>query len=476
MAEDRNKEFSKIILTDSLSNEALLAAFLHIFQEADMQLLEIAPERIAARTSFSASMPEEVITVYISYGSIEIKSKSDVPGFYEKIENRSRTETLAHRFEAVRPLLTHAFIEEKLSPFRAPAAKRLTQKRSFLSRLLPRKNFSVTPVLLALNILIFAVMVISGIDPVIPASDHMILWGSNLGSATLDGEWWRMISACFLHFGIFHLLLNMYALFSVGAALESMIGSRRFIIAYLIAGIGGNIASLWWNPFVNGAGASGAIFGMFGVFFALVTTDLLKKEYRTSILKQLAFFIVLNLMIGMHGRIDNAAHIGGLVTGLVFGYLFYPGLKWPNIRSWNLAPLIVPVIVAAASIWLLKTLPNRPLLWETKFKAVQTEERKAIKALESTSTRPDSAALHYRRTVIPAWSKAMKLAAELEELDSPKPAKEHASKLKWYFSKQKELYELEAKKLEEKTSRYDEEIHKIEEEIKKRIEPEKEKE
>jgi len=190
-------------------------------------------------------------------------------------------------------------------------------------RSLPKGSVYVTYALIAINVIVFILMVIDGAGLFAPDGLVHIKWGSNYSPLTLHGEWWRLISCCFIHFGIIHLLMNMYCLFIVGIYLEPLLGKFKFITAYLAAGLLSSLASLWYHVSgINSAGASGAIFGMFGLFLALLTTNLIPKEARSSLFRSIGIFVVYNLFYGMKGGIDNAAHIGGLLSGIVIGYIY----------------------------------------------------------------------------------------------------------------------------------------------------------
>jgi membrane associated rhomboid family serine protease len=96
---------------------------------------------------------------------------------------------------------------------------------------------------------------------------------------------------------------------------------------YLITGIAASLTSLWWHPATVSIGASGAIFGLYGVFLALLTTKFFPPIFKKSFALSIVVFVGGNLLIGLSGGIDNAAHLGGLVSGLIAGYLLYPFLK-----------------------------------------------------------------------------------------------------------------------------------------------------
>lgn len=181
----------------------------------------------------------------------------------------------------------------------------------------------VTPTLVGLNVLAYIVMVAGGVNALSPDGYSLIHWGSNFGPQTLNGEWWRLFTSMFLHFGLVHLLLNMWTLWSIGTLTERLFGSTPFALLYVTAGLAGSMISLLWNPDVNSAGASGAIFGVIGGLLAFVLNP--KTRLPPSIVSaqrnSLVVFIAYNLLNGVtHPGIDNACHLGGLVSGLLMGW------------------------------------------------------------------------------------------------------------------------------------------------------------
>jgi rhomboid protease GluP len=182
----------------------------------------------------------------------------------------------------------------------------------------------VTVVLIAVNVAVFLAMVASGVNFVNPKGWDIVRWGGNFTPLTRSGEWWRLVTAMFVHFGVVHLSFNMYALLQVGTYLEPVLGRSRYLLAYFGTGIVASLVSLWFHPDNSvGAGASGAIFGLFGLLLALVTTDLFPKEYAKAMRSNILTLVAINLFLGWQLGLDNAAHIGGLATGLAFGYIYY---------------------------------------------------------------------------------------------------------------------------------------------------------
>ncbi|GEN31098.1 rhomboid protease GluP [Cerasibacillus quisquiliarum] len=190
-----------------------------------------------------------------------------------------------------------------------------------------KPNF--TYILIAMNVMMFLFMTLNGgtTDTV-----NLIKFGAKYNPAILiDGEWWRLITSTFIHIGFIHLFMNMLALFYLGQVVERIYGSWRFIVIYFIAGIGGSLSSFAFTYHVS-AGASGAIFGLFGaiLFFGIYYKELFFKTMGMNII----FLVCLNVTIGfMLPAIDNAAHLGGLIAGFLgAGVVHLPHKKSRSIR------------------------------------------------------------------------------------------------------------------------------------------------
>jgi len=182
----------------------------------------------------------------------------------------------------------------------------------------------VTPTIIAINIAVFVVMVFAGADLMNPNPAIHIRFGSNFGPLTWTGQEWRLLTSAFLHFGLIHIALNMYALYQGGALVERLFGSTRFAVIYLLAALSGSVASGWWDPLRNSAGASGAIFGVYGALLAFLAVR--RVDIPPSMLKSISssalLFCLYSLVIGAaHPLIDNACHIGGLLGGFVSGVI-----------------------------------------------------------------------------------------------------------------------------------------------------------
>ncbi|RYY33060.1 MAG: rhomboid family intramembrane serine protease [Sphingobacteriaceae bacterium] len=182
-------------------------------------------------------------------------------------------------------------------------------------------------IIIALNVLMFILMVFCGLGFVTFKGTDLLQWGANFRPAIIAGQYWRLATNVFLHGGLMHLLFNMYGLLFIGIFLEPLLGTGKFAAIYLLTGIMASLASVGWHTDTVSVGASGAIFGMYGVFLALLTTNLFPKGFKKSFLLSTSVFVGFNLLYGLTGGIDNAAHIGGLLTGIICGYALYPSLK-----------------------------------------------------------------------------------------------------------------------------------------------------
>ncbi len=213
-----------------------------------------------------------------------------------------------------------------------PAASdpQITATREFLVRLDALAEArspwsSVTNIIIALNVVVFVVMGALGagwfqVDSMTP----YVRYGANNGAATTDGEWWRLLTSMFMHYGFMHLALNMWALYQAGHFLEKLQGRWLYGLTYLASGLAGGFVSIGWHGDQTwSAGASGAIFGVYGAIlgYLLREKQSLPAGIYQPMLKSTLTFAGYNILYGLRAGVDNSAHVGGVLGGLVFGWL-----------------------------------------------------------------------------------------------------------------------------------------------------------
>ncbi|MDQ3706637.1 MAG: rhomboid family intramembrane serine protease [Chloroflexota bacterium] len=200
--------------------------------------------------------------------------------------------------------------------------------------------------LLAIMVVLFAVVtLLNGNLSILPftLTDPISEWGAKVNQRVVfEGQWWRLFTVMFLHNGLLHILSNGYALYVIGSEVEGLFGRRRFLAVFFISGLAGSVASVAMSPFnIPGVGASGAIFGLIGalgVYFGLHRS--LFGARGNIQFWNIIFIVVINLGFGFSGilPIDNSAHLGGLIGGVLIGYILCPRYtlgEWelPNVRG-----------------------------------------------------------------------------------------------------------------------------------------------
>ena len=190
-------------------------------------------------------------------------------------------------------------------------------------------------IIIGVNIIVFALMEIFGDTDNIT---FMLKCGAAYTPWILDGQWYRLFTSMFLHFGVSHLLNNMVLLLFLGDMLEEAAGKWRYLLIYLGGGLAGNIVSLLMDyrtgELVVSAGASGAVFAVIGGIFVILIKQRGKVE--NLILPRLVFVIFLSIYHGFQSTgIDNAAHIGGLLGGIILAFFVYRK-KTPKRQTYGL--------------------------------------------------------------------------------------------------------------------------------------------
>ena len=195
------------------------------------------------------------------------------------------------------------------------------------------KKEPVTVLLILLNTLIFLIVEFTGGSE---NGQHMLECGAAYAPLILEqGQWYRVFSSMFLHFGAPHLINNMLVLFVLGQRLEPAVGRLRFLLIYIAGGLGGNFSSLFWDmrtgDYSVSAGASGAVFAVMGGMIYVIIRH--RGRVADLTLKQMLIMAAFSLYFGFASEgVDNAAHAGGLLCGFLAAVIFYhPRKIWKTV-------------------------------------------------------------------------------------------------------------------------------------------------
>ena len=236
----------------------------------------------------------------------------------------------------------------------------------------PRRRWASAPatyLLVGINCAVYLIMVARGVSFWSPTVDQLMHFGAdNAENVLVYGEWWRIVTAMFVHVGILHLATNMWCLWNLGLLAEPLMGSFGLFATYILTGAAGNLLSTcynWVRPmhdasgapfFAAGAGASGAVFGIAGALIVLLKSKRLPiPQYELKRLRRsVIYFAAINLVIGLSVNfgsgftgveIDNSAHIGGCLCGLLFALPLVPRIGSPRSEFQTRMRLAVAVVV-----------------------------------------------------------------------------------------------------------------------------------
>jgi rhomboid protease GluP len=310
----------------------------------------------------------------------------------------------------------------------------------------------VTPVLVGLNVLVFVAMVASGLSIMDPTVEGLLKWGANFGPYVSQGQWWRLITATFIHIGIIHIAMNMYILWNIGQFTERLFGNIGFLVLYLLAGIGGSLTSVWWKPFTVSAGASGAVFGVYGglLGFLLIQRHTVPGRNLSMLVKSAGTFLVYNLIYSaMSAKTDMAAHVGGFLVGFVLGCALAQPLALTSHSSRLARAGLVLVAGVALAAGVETRLPvvddleaevHRLDILETRTFKDYNEALRKVKADQITT---DAFYDIVHKEILPPWNAKRDQLAKLRL--APGPQQDLAARLAKYMSLRSQGWELIAK-------------------------------
>jgi membrane associated rhomboid family serine protease len=296
----------------------------------------------------------------------------------------------------------------------------------------------ITPLIVILNVALYLAMAVATKKPGGFNLQELLNWGANFGPLTVNGQWWRLFTALFVHFSAMHLLVNMWALWNVGRLSERLFGRGAFLFLYIATGLLASLTSIAWDPSLTSAGASGAIFGIFGTFLAFLSRQ--RHQIPRAILRRhwisTAAFVLFNLINGaIAPGIDNAAHVGGLIAGFALGFILARPLdremrkRFPLHQGAAVAGFISLVVLAA--IWQVKGIGSGLTIPEQYFRehsAYVSGEMRNLQLWNELAVRARTGSIsdaelveRFEWDILPFWqAQKDQLEKENESLKGPK--------------------------------------------------------
>lgn len=209
--------------------------------------------------------------------------------------------------------------EKELRDFKKDKPLKEDDLKDILEFLDPRGPNKATAILLLLNILVFVVMIFSGLNIISPTPKELLEIGGNRRFEVMNGEYWRLFTSVFIHGGLLHLFMNLFGLGLGASLLEGILGRTQLLLSFIVCGILASLTSIYWHENTVSVGASGAIFGLYGFILAFTVFKIYPNHMRGLTWMLLGLYAGVSLLFGFLGGIDNAAHIGGLISGFVIG-------------------------------------------------------------------------------------------------------------------------------------------------------------
>ncbi len=476
--------YTRDLILTNISNNELLVLGLRVAKKLEWDIKHISANGFIAINSSKMFNKHSEITLRLVDEMPDIESHSIATTMYDFGRNKKYIESFIEELNSELTNIDRAqleqeyeeikksFVESSVDSLQEGTLSYEISNMDFFDYFKPTKNYLVTPIIIYLNLALMILMLAVGVDPVNPSAEMLLFWGGNSRNYTMDGELWRLLTACFVHIGVIHLLLNLNALVFVGFVVEKQIGSLRFLLAYLLTGIFASVCSIYWNDNIVSAGASGAIFGIYGLYLVLLVFNVLEKSIRKAFLSSILFFVGYNLLYGFAKEgIDNAAHIGGLISGIIIALLFLPGFKENTkvfLKKFSVAIASLAILLLSYVVY--AQIPTYELAFSKIIQQFSEQENTALRIFSLPPETPDDTLLHIiKDESIPLWKSNIGLLKNTLNTELSPENLELTKKLIKYSELRLETYELIYKSVGQKTDLYNMDIEIKSREIEKLI-------
>jgi len=469
-------QYEKRVSAEGLNNWEIFSIAEKACKDLDWDYLIVDEKTFTASTPTHWTLSEQIIKVSVENSDIIFESQSESLDLYEAGRNKKNIEEqLLPAFTKARKRVSYEELQFAANILRTETIRQIRSGNRIASERITFGfiNHEITFVLIAINLLVYLVMVLKHVDYINPAVNDIIDWGGNVKFNVTSGEWWRLITAVFVHIGIFPLLLNMAGLYFIGLMVEPILGKLKFLIAYICTGIIAGLASIMWIGEGVTAGASGAVFGMFGVFVAFATTTYINKKFPKTWLIFVLAYTGFNIFMGLHGANDNAANVGGFVAGIGVGYLFYLFHFKRNLARAGGTRISVEILLLTGLLvffYLRKNGKDDTLRFEKEVMQLNQIELKAMTQMQQLQSKTnEEAAIVLRDSALPQWRHFQKEIIKTDAYRLDDQFKQKRKLLSKYAALRVRQTELIYKSIDEGTDKYNAEINEVSDTIDKII-------
>lgn len=469
-------QYEKRLSRDGFSNWEIFVLAQRACEELDWEFLIVDEKTFTATTPTHWTLSEQIIKIVVDNDEVTFESQSESLDLYEAGRNKRNIEDqLLPAFKRAKKHVPYEELQAAANALKVEILKQINTGSRIASERITfgLKNHVATFTLVAINLLVFAIMAIRKVDYLNPSVADIVAWGGSLRFNVAGGEWWRLITSIFVHIGIFPLLVNMFGLYFIGLMAEPLLGKFKFLIAYLSTGVISSLVSIVWVEEGVTAGASGAIFGLYGLLLAFATTNYINKKFSKVWLIGTLAYAVFNIVMGIKNATDNAANIGGFAAGIVVGYLFYFFHYKRNLARAGGTRISIEILLLTGLLvffYMLKNGKDDTLRFEKEVMKLNQIELKAMTQMQQLQSKTnEEAAVVLKDSALPQWKHFQK---EITKTDSYRLGDEFKHKrelLSKYAQLRVRQTELIFKSLNEGTDKYNSEIDEVSEEIDKII-------